>query len=191
MVKNLPAQNPNICYIFSPMKRSLIVALAIAILLPVQAAAHQLVVLLDSDATAVTGPLLVDGTISFAVQASFTKAGQKKAFRAGLKAEDQLAIQYLIVDKKPENALKISMLPSIVVTTPTGKKITIRLNERTKFYEPYGGTNYLYLARFSAPAEDGIYSFLITSRAKSAITVAVGDREIRGEVRRELPTPVG
>jgi len=37
--------------------------------------AHQPVVLLDSDTTASKGPLLLDGTISFAVRASFTKPG--------------------------------------------------------------------------------------------------------------------
>jgi hypothetical protein len=39
------------------------------------AAAHQPVVLLNSDTTAAKGPLLVDGTVSFAVRAAFTKAG--------------------------------------------------------------------------------------------------------------------
>ena len=32
--------------------------------------------------------------------------------------------------------------------------------------------------------EAGIYNFVITSRAKAAITVAVGDRETQGEVLR-------
>ena len=70
--------------------------------------------------------------------------------------------------------------------------MTLKINERTKFFEPYGGTNYLYLARYNALAMAGIYSFLITSRAKSEITLAVGEREIRGEVVRGLapaPTP--
>ena len=49
------------------------------------AAAHQPVVLLNSDTTAAKGPLLVDGTVSFAIRAAFTKAGEKKAFRAQLK----------------------------------------------------------------------------------------------------------
>jgi cytochrome b involved in lipid metabolism len=158
------------------------------------AAAHQPVVLLDSDTTASKGPLLVDGTVSFAIRASFNKAGERKGFRADLKAGDQLSVQYLIVDKKPENALKISQLPQVVITAPNGSRVTMRINERTKFYEPYGKTNYLYLARYSAVAQAGTYSFLITSRAKSAITVAVGDREVPGEVLRGAaaavsPTP--
>ena len=62
--------------------------------------------------------------------------------------------------------------------------MTLKLTERTKFYEPYGKVNYLYLARYSATAESGIYNFTITSKGRAAITVAVGDREVRGDVVR-------
>jgi len=95
-----------------------------------------------------------------------------------------LEVQYLIVDKKPENTLKTNQLPSVVITGPGGFRLTMKINERTKFYEPYGRTNYLYLARNSEVAKAGIYNFVITARAKSAITVAVGDKEIPGQVVR-------
>jgi cytochrome b involved in lipid metabolism len=168
------------------MRRTLtaLIALALAATLAAPVSAHQPVFLLPGDTTPNAGPLLVDGTVSFAVRASFTKSGQKQAFRAALKEGDSLEIQYLVVDKKPENTLKNTMLPQLVVTSPSGKKLTMKLNERTKFYEPYGRTNYLYLARYSAPAEAGIYQFVATSRARAAITIAVGDREVPGEVLR-------
>jgi cytochrome b involved in lipid metabolism len=154
------------------------------------ATAHQPVVLLPTDTTPSSGPLLADGTVSFAIRASFTKSGQKQAFRAALKEGDLLQVQYLIVDKKPESALKNTLLPQLVITSPSGKKITIKFNERTKFYEPFGRTNYLYLSRYSAPAEAGIYQFVATSRARAAITIAVGDREVQGEVLRgAAPAP--
>ncbi len=166
------------------------IALALAATLAAPASAHQPVFLLPTDTTPNAGPLLIDGTVSFAIRASFTKSGQKQAFRAALKEGDSLEIQYLIVDKKPENTLKNTMLPQLVVTSPSGKKLTMKLNERTKFYEPYGRTNYLYLARYSAPAEAGIYQFVATSRARAAITIAVGDKEIPGEVLRgAAPAP--
>ena len=148
------------------------------------ARAHQPVVLLDSDTTAAKGPLLADGTVSFAIRASFTKSGQTKAFRAQFKSGDQLSVQYLIVDKKPENALRTSALPTMVITPPSGAPVTIKFNERTKFYEPFGRVNYLYLARYTDLAQAGIYNFTITSKSKAAITVAVGDKEIVGEVLR-------
>ena len=179
------------------MKRAIIALLVLTFLGSTSAHAHQPVVLLNTDTTAAKGPLLLDGTISFAVRASFTKAGEKKAFRADLNAGDALAIQYLIVDKKPENTLKNTLLPQLVVTSPSGKSLTIKFTERTKFYEPYGKTDYLYLSRYSAAAEAGTYSFTLTSRAKSSVTIAVGEREVPGEVIRgnrpaatPTPTPV-
>jgi len=166
------------------MPRLVIAVIAALVLSSSAAFAHQPVVLLDTDTTAAKGPLLVDGTVSFAIRASFTKSGQKKAFRAQFQEGDALEVQLLIVDKKPENALKSSQLPSVVITGPDGFKVTMKINERTKFYEPYGGTNYLYLARYSGVAKAGIYNFVITSKAKAAITVAVGEKEIFGEVVR-------
>ena len=176
------------------MKRAIVALLVLTFLGSASAHAHQPVELLNSDTTAAKGPLLVDGTVSFAVRASFTKAGEKRAFRADLKAGEPLAIQYLIVDKKPENALKNTLLPQLVVTSPSGKSVTLKFTERTKFYEPYGKTNYLYLSRYSATAEAGTYSFTLTARAKSAVTIAVGEREVPGEVIRGMrpaatPTP--
>ena len=176
------------------MKRAIIALLVLTFLGSASAHAHQPVELLSTDTTAAKGPLLLDGTVSFAVRASFTKAGEKKAFRADLKAGDSLAVQYLIVDKKPESALKNTLLPQLVVTSPSGKSLTIKFTERTKFYEPYGKTNYLYLSRYSAAAEAGTYSFTLTARAKASVTIAVGEREVPGEVIRgtrpaATPTP--
>ena len=174
------------------MRRLVIAFIAALVLGTTPALAHQPVVLLDTDTTAAKGPLLVDGTVSFAIRASFTKSGQKKAFRAKFKEGEALDVQYQIVDKTPENALKGTQLPSVVITGPDGFKVTMKINERTKFYEPYGGTNYLYLARYSGVAKAGIYNFLITSKAKSGITLGVGQQEIPGEVVRGAyvaPTP--
>ena len=175
------------------MRRTLIasIALALAATMATPASAHQPVFLLSTDTTPNAGPLLVDGTVSFAIRASFTKSGQKQAFRAALKEGDVLEVQYLIIDKKPENALKNTMLPQLVITSPTGKKFTMRFTERTKFLEEYSRTMYLYLGRYAAPAEAGIYQFVATSRARAAITIGVGYQEIPGEVLRgAAPTAV-
>jgi cell division septation protein DedD len=166
------------------MKKLLALVIALTFIGSGVAVAHQPVVLLNSDVTAAKGPLLVDGTVSFAVRAAFNKAGEKKAFRAQFQEGDALEVQYLIVDKKPENTLKANQLPSVVITGPGDFRLTMKINERTKFFEPYGRTNYLYLARSSEVAKAGIYNFVITARAKSAITVAVGDKEIPGQVVR-------
>ena len=175
------------------MRRALIasIALALAATMATPASAHQPVFLLPTDTTPNAGPLLVDGTVSFAIRASFTKSGQKQAFRAALKEGDELAVQYLIVDKKPDNTLKNTLLPQLVITSPSGNKLTVRFTERTRYLEKYSRTTYLYLGRYNAPAESGIYQFVATSRARAAITIAVGDKEIPGEVLRgPAPTQV-
>ena len=174
------------------MRKSLVAALVLAFsILPAgSATAHQPVFLLPTDTTPNAGPLLVDGTVSFAIRTSFTKSGQKQAFRATFKEGDSLEVQYLIVDKKPESTMRSTLLPQLVITSPTGKKLTMKFTERTKYFEKYSRTTYLYLGRYSAPAEAGIYQFVATSRARAAITIAVGDKEIPGEVLRgPAPTP--
>jgi hypothetical protein len=172
------------------MRRLIALIIAFTLCGSSSAFAHQPVVLLDTDTTASKGPLLVDGTISFAIRASFTKSGEKKGFRAQLQEGDALNIQYLILDKKPESALKMTQLPTLVVTGPGGFKTTMKLNERTKFLETYSQTMYLYLGRHSSVAKSGVYSFLLTSRGKASITLGVGDKEIPGEVLRgPAPTP--
>jgi len=172
------------------MRKLLITVLVLSFMAGTSAHAHQPVDLLATDTTAAKGPLLVDGTISFAVRAAFSKAGEKKGFRAAFAEGDGLSVEYLIVDKKPENTLRPTQLPTLVMTSPKGRSLTLKFTERTKFFEPYGGVNYFYLARYQAVAEAGEYSFLITAKKKASITVAVGVKEIRGDVLRGAkPTP--
>ena len=167
------------------MRKLITGVLAFLIISSGVAHAHQPVVLLESDKTPATGPLLVDGTLSFAVRASFTKAGQKKAFRAQFNKGEALTVQYLILDKKPENAPRNKSLPTLVITDPAGSKVTMKFTERTKFYEPFSGVNYLYLGRYSSEAQSGIYSFVISSKGRAAITIGVGEKEgVVGEIIR-------
>jgi hypothetical protein len=153
------------------------------------ASAHTPVILLESDTTPSNGPLLVDGTISFAVQATFTESGQNKAFRTVLKEGQELVVEYLIVDKKPENTFPITKLPLLVITSPSGQVQTVELNERTDFYYPGLKTNFIYLARYKTTAEAGTYQLVVTSRERSSIVLGVGKKEIPGEVRRDRAIP--
>ena len=151
--------------------------------------AHQPVALTSTHTSANKGPILVDGTISFALRASFTKANQERGFRASLKAGELLNFEYLIIDRAPENRLPLSKLPTVTITAPDGNKSVVKFNERTKFYEPYGRTNYLYLARFSSTAIDGIYSFSIRSKGRADITVSTGSKETFGVVYEPSTCP--
>lgn len=146
--------------------------------------AHQGVNLSESDRTPARGPLLVDGTVSFAVRADLSR-GERRGFRFQLETGDTLAVQLLIVDQPPENRLRSLALPRVTVTDPLGKVIRMVINERTKFYEPYGGTNYLYLSRVEKRAVAGTYKIRMTGRSSTPVetVVSVGYREVRGEVR--------
>ena len=153
------------------------------------ATAHQPVDLGLKNTRANQGPILVDGTISFALRAEFTKANQERGFRASLKQGELLNFEYLIIDKAPENKMALNKLPTVTITAPDGAKSIVKFTERTKFYEPYGRTNYLYLARFSSSAIDGIYNFSIRSKAKASITVSTGSKETFGQVFQPASCP--
>ena len=164
------------------MQRSSYLFITLALILsggPVLA--HYPVNLKASHNTLSKSPILLDGTISFAVYADFNKAKDKRSVRFALKEGDDLNVEYLIVDAAPTNRLKSAQLPSIAITTPSGKKIAMKINERSPFYEPYGKKNYFFLSRISQSAEAGIYSITATAKTKSSAVIAIGRTEIRGE----------
>ncbi len=157
---------------------------------PQTAYAHQPVDLGLKNITADQGPILADGTVSFAIRANFTKANQTRGFRAVLKSSELLNFEYLIIDRAPENKYAMSKLPTATITYPSGKQVVVKLNERSKFFEPYSSTNYLYLGRFSETAEAGIYKISIKSKSAAKITVAIGQQEIRGQVLPAATCPI-
>jgi hypothetical protein len=167
-----------------------IILLAVLMLLPMPVVyAHQPVAITDAHTSAKAGPIMVDGTISFAMRVNFTKANQVRGFRISLKEDELLNFEYLIIDRAPENRLATSKLPVVTITAPDGTKQVIKLNERSKFYEPYGRTNYLFLSRFSETAKAGIYEFSIKSKGKAGITVSTGSKEVRGEIYQPRQCP--
>lgn len=148
------------------------------------ASAHQPVRLTSSDRTPSRGPLLVDGTVSFAVYASVRK-GTTRGFRFDLESGDRLAVQLLIPDQAPANRLRPSQLPRVTIIDPQGRRTTMDIDERTPFYEPYSGTSYLYLSRVNERAKDGRYRVIVTGRSttKVPVVIGVGYREVPGQVR--------
>lgn len=164
------------------MLRSSLFVLALALWLGgMPASAHYPVNLKSSHNLVEKSPILLDGTISFALYADFKKAKEKRSFRFALKQGQELNVEYLILDKGPTNKLKKTSLPLVSITTPKGEKISMAISERTAFYEPYGKKNYFFLSRLTQMGEAGIYSITATAKAKSAIVIAIGRTEIRGE----------
>jgi hypothetical protein len=156
-----------------------------AVLIPAAPAqAHQPVRLTAADRTPASGPLLVDGTVSFAVYAS-VREGTTRAFRVGMRAGQRLEVQLLIPDRAPANRLPSARLPQVTVIDPAGRRTTMAIDERTPFYEPYSATSYLYLARLSETARSGTYRVVVTGRdaTKVPVVIGVGYREVPGVVR--------
>jgi hypothetical protein len=103
----------------------------------------------SADRTPARGPLLVDGTVSFAVYANVRK-GQMRGFRVGLQSGERLEVQLLIPNQAPANSLSTSTLPVVTIIDPAGIRTVLPITERTEFIEPYSNTRILYLARLSA-----------------------------------------
>jgi hypothetical protein len=157
---------------------------AALVLTSAPAMAHQPVRLTSADRTPASGPLLVDGTVSFAVYAT-VREGTSRGFRVGMRPGQRLEIQLLIPDRAPANRLATPDLPLVTVIDPAGRRMTLVIDERTPFYEPYSGTSYLYLARMSQVARSGTYQVIVTGRdqAKVPVVIGVGYREVPGAVR--------
>lgn len=156
---------------------------AVAVTLAPSVLAHQPVDLDRSDSSPAAGPLLVDGTVSFAVRAEVARS-ERRGFRFRLAEGDTMSMQLLIEDKAPDNRLSPAQLPQVTVVDPEGRRIRLAIDERTRFYEPYGQTTYWYLSRVEQQAIPGTYRVVITGRAKVPVdaVVAVGYREVPGEV---------
>lgn len=129
--------------------------------------------------------MLPDGTVSYAVRAA-VKSGEQRGFRFRLKQGDRVAVQVLVFDVPPANALPESQLPSVTVTDPRGRRTSLPARERTEFFEPYTGRTYLYLSRMDQAAVPGAYSVIVRGRSATSVdtTIAVGYREVPGRVVR-------
>ena len=97
------------------MKRIALFVLILAMSTPTQSWAHTPVELLDTDTSAAAGPLITDGTVTFTMKATFANSGQRKAFRAAFKSGDNVSIEYLVADKKPDKSWRVSTLPTVAI----------------------------------------------------------------------------
>ena len=155
--------------------------LAVFFMLPaVAASAHDPIILTENQTTADQGPLLPDGTISFALYGTLLTAGETRGFRVAFNEGDPLYLSLLIPDLPPENDLAEATLPFIELTDPTNETIRLSPAERVAFAEPFTGTNYVRLLELTTPAMGGTYSVIVTGNAPARFTVAVGEKEVFG-----------
>lgn len=176
-------QLPTIGYQYlAKLARSSFLALLLTLALAAPTHAHQPVNLTKAHSKIERSPILVDGGISWAVYAKITKANDARHFRFSLTLGELLEAQYLIRDRKPENTLKNSQLPTVTIKSPSGTTLRLDIKERTPFFEQWSNQNYIYLSRLSTASEAGIYTVTVRSKRAAEVVIAVGALETRGEV---------
>ena len=170
------------------MKKFALLCFAVFFMLPAAAAlAHDPIILTANQTTPDQGPLLPDGTISFALYGTLLSAGETRGFRVTFNDGDSLYLSLLIPDLAPENDLAEATLPFIELTDPANETIRLSPSERVAFAEPFTGTNYVRLIELTTPAMGGTYSVVITGNAPARFTVAVGEREMFGTPVENVP----
>lgn len=170
------------------MKKLLFIASFLLGLLPASiASAHDPIILTSEQQTPADGPLLVDGTISFALYGSLNAGGDTRGFRVQFKEGDPLYISILIPDLSPENTLDDVSLPFVNVEDPNGTTKKLTITEKVPFPEPFTGTNYVRLTEFRGTAIGGIYSVTVTGDSPARFTVSVGEKEMFGTPVENIP----
>ncbi len=170
------------------MKKILLIALVLFGLLPTSiAAAHDPIILTSEQQTPADGPLLADGTVSFALYGSLEAADDTRGFRVNFNAGDPLYISILIPDLAPENTLDDVSLPFVNVEDPNGTTVKLTITQKVPFPEPYTGTNYVRLTEFRGTAIGGTYSITVTGKSAARFTVSVGEKEMFGTTVENIP----
>lgn len=170
------------------MKKLLFIAAILLGLLPASiASAHDPIILTSDQRTPIDGPLLVDGTISFALYGSLNTGGDTRGFRVQFNEGDPLYISILIPDLAPENTLDDESLPFVNVEDPNGTTMKLATTQKVPFPEPYTGTNYVRLTDFRGTAIGGTYSITVTGNSSARFTVSVGEKEMFGSPVENIP----
>ena len=174
----------------------LALSMALSLLLSITPASAHIPIRLTTVAKELnSSPVILDGTVSYAVYADFSRSATRHV-RFKHAAGDSLAIQYLIPDTNQMRNMKRSRLPIVTITSPSGVAERLKVNERTRFSKPYLPQDYFYLSRVSKMAEPGVYSISIKATRASSALVAVGFKETSGEVlefgsgARLCPVPI-
>ncbi|MDA2955606.1 MAG: hypothetical protein O3B17_07165 [Actinomycetota bacterium] len=163
------------------MKKFLLVIAVLLGLLPASIAkAHDPIILTSDQRTPSDGPLLLDGTISFALYGSLDSAGDTRGFRVKFNAGDLLYLSILIPDLAPENTLDDASLPFLNVEDPSGAMLNFAITEKISFAEPYTGTNYVRLTEFTTTALSGTYLITVAGDSPARFTISVGKKEMFG-----------
>ncbi len=158
--------------------RRVIAAAALSVVvLSTSAFAHDPIILTEAQTTPDSGPLLLDGTISFALYGTLMVPGDTRGVRVQFEAGDTLDLSLLVPALEPEQSLADVALPVLSVVRPDGSPEFLRPTERVRFDEPFSGTSYVRLLEFSEQAQAGVYRLMVASEVPARFTLAVGTVE--------------
>lgn len=145
--------------------------------LPSVASAHDPIIIEESQTTPDDGPLILDGTISFALYGVLNGGTDTRGFRVRLSDGQRLYVSLLIPDLAPENMLGPDELPTLQIDSPDGGTRTLTSDMRIAFDEPFSGTRYLRLLDLDEEAVAGEYAITISGSMPARFTVSVGTIE--------------
>ena len=160
------------------VRRLTIVLVVLGVMLSAGAAsAHDPLFLTSDQTTPESGPLLPDGTISFAIYGDLAGGGDTRGLQVVFDEGDRLLVEVLIPALLPEADLADDQLPVATVVAPDGSETTLVPRGRDRFDEPFSSTSYFRLARLDGEAQEGVYDITVTGTAAARFTVAVGTIE--------------
>ena len=105
--------------------------------------AHDPLMLLPEQKTPEEGPLLPDGTISFALYGSLLEEGDQRGFQFELEPEGRLDISLLIPNLEPENQMLKENFPRLFLHRPDGSVLEGVSDLYVPFDEPFSMTRYV------------------------------------------------
>ena len=157
------------------------------------AAAHDPVFLSERHSSPEVGPLLPDGTISFALYGRLLSPAATQGFQAGMKSGETLNLSLLIPAVPPETSFELVSLPEVQVVRPDGTEFLLTPTMREMFHEPYTNTRYLRLADHQEVAQQGYYNFVVSGERPGRYVVSIGTLERFGTeiIRYTRPLIVG
>ena len=149
--------------------------------------AHDPIILTDTQTSPDAGPLLPDGTISFALYGTLNSPGDTRGLRVHFDAGDSVDITLLIPDRSPENELPDSLLPTLRIDAPDGTSRILTPTERVRFDESFSNTSYVRYLELGESGQAGEYHLTVTGSAPARFTLAVGTTERFGTPVENVP----
>lgn len=142
--------------------------------------AHNPVILDEGDMLPWVAPLAPDGTVSMAFYGELDRPWTFRSAQIRLREGEQLNVELLIPDLPPENTLRRSQLPRLVLVDPQGDLRVLRPTLREPFFEEFSQQRLLYLVKYRATAIEGTYSLIVTGPSPARFVAVSGDREVFG-----------